>query len=55
MPGKFVKVKCEECKNEQVIFSKPAGEVKCLVCGTVLAENTGGKGKISAKVIKGVE
>jgi small subunit ribosomal protein S27e len=49
MAGEFLKVKCEKCKNEQVIFSKPAGEVKCLVCGEVLAENTGGKGDIKAK------
>lgn len=55
MPGEFVKVKCGECKNEQVIFSKPAGDVKCLVCGAVLATHTGGKAHISANVIKRVE
>ena len=55
MPGEFVKVKCNGCKNEQVIFSKPAGEVKCLVCGEVLANNTGGKAEVSAKVIRPVE
>ncbi len=54
MAGGFVKVKCTECKNEQVIFSKPAGEVKCLVCGAVLATQTGGKGQISGKVISSV-
>jgi small subunit ribosomal protein S27e len=48
MVGEFVKVKCE-CKNEQVIFSKPAGKVKCLVCGAVLADNTGGKGLVGIK------
>ena len=54
MTGEFVKVKCE-CKNEQVIFSKPAGQVKCLVCGAVLAENTGGKGAIGQKKMGTVE
>jgi len=51
MPGEFLKVKCEECKNEQVIFEKSASEIKCLVCGAVLAKPTGGMAQISAKVI----
>ncbi len=55
MTGEFVKVKCEGCKNEQVIFSKAAGEVKCLVCGEVLARNSGGKAEIIGKIIKTVE
>ena len=51
MPGKFIKVKCEKCKNEQVIFEKPASQVRCLVCGEVLAEPRGGKAEIKAKVL----
>ena len=51
MPGRFVRVKCEECKNEQVIFEKPASQVKCLVCGAVLADPTGGKAIIKAKLL----
>ncbi|MFH1445211.1 MAG: 30S ribosomal protein S27e [Nanoarchaeota archaeon] len=49
MTSKFLEVKCEKCKNKQMIFSKPAGIVKCLVCGAVLAEPTGGKANIKAK------
>ncbi len=45
MVGSFLRVKCKKCNNEQNVFSKPAGPVKCLVCGAVLLENTGGKGK----------
>lgn len=52
MTSKFLKVKCGKCKNEQVIFEKPAEDVKCLVCGEVLAESTGGKAKINAKVLE---
>jgi small subunit ribosomal protein S27e len=48
----FIKVKCEKCKNEQVIFSKPASDVKCLVCGTVLAESTGGKADVKTKILE---
>ena len=44
-----MKVKCGNCKNEQVIFERPAGNIKCLVCGDVLAKSTGGKAKISEK------
>ena len=53
--SKFLNVKCQDCGNEQVIFSKPAGVVKCLVCGEVLAENTGGSGTVNAKQIATVE
>ncbi|MBI4020565.1 MAG: 30S ribosomal protein S27e [Candidatus Aenigmarchaeota archaeon] len=51
MAGQFVKVKCEKCKNEQVIFEKTASVIHCLVCSEVLAEPTGGKAKIKAKVL----
>ena len=54
MVSKFLKVKCKKCKNEQVIFEKSAGVVKCLVCGEVLAEPTGGKAKIKSENISEV-
>jgi small subunit ribosomal protein S27e len=44
----FVKAKCAKCKNEQIIFGRPATEVKCLVCGEVLARPGGGKGIMAA-------
>ena len=47
----FLKVKCEKCKNEQVIFENAASNVRCLVCGEVLAEPTGGKARIKGKVL----
>ena len=48
----FLKVKCNKCKNEQIIFNKPSTEVKCLVCNEKLGEITGGKIKINAKIEK---
>jgi len=51
MPGKFIRVKCGKCKNEQVIFEKPVSEVLCLKCGDVLAEPTGGKAEFKAKIV----
>ncbi|MBI4895354.1 MAG: 30S ribosomal protein S27e [Candidatus Aenigmarchaeota archaeon] len=49
---KFVQVKCEKCKNEQAIFTRASSIVKCLVCEEVLAEPTGGKALIKAKVLE---
>lgn len=50
--AQFLKMKCEKCHNEQVIFSKATVTVKCLVCGEVLAEPTGGFAKLKSKPIE---
>ena len=52
MKGKFIKVKCPKCKNEQIIFGNATSEVKCLICETILTEPSGGKSKIKAKVVE---
>jgi small subunit ribosomal protein S27e len=51
----FYKVKCPDCENEQLVFAKASNVVKCLVCGHVLAEPTGGKAKIKADVLAVLE
>ncbi|MBI4018534.1 MAG: 30S ribosomal protein S27e [Candidatus Aenigmarchaeota archaeon] len=43
----FMRVKCKKCKNEQVVFSKPAVQVRCLVCGAVFLEPRGGRANLS--------
>ena len=53
--SKFVKVRCPKCKNEQIIFGKAGSEVKCLVCGRVLSEPLGGKGKVKARILEVLE
>ncbi|MFH1399508.1 MAG: 30S ribosomal protein S27e [Candidatus Woesearchaeota archaeon] len=50
--SRFIKVRCPKCKNEQVIFGKSASEIKCLVCGVVLAESRGGKSKIKSRILE---
>jgi small subunit ribosomal protein S27e len=45
----FLKVKCNKCKNEQIIFNKPSTPVKCLVCGEEFGRLTGGKAKLNSK------
>ena len=49
---KFMKVRCEKCKNEQNVFSAVTTKVDCLVCGENLAESTGGKTKFKGKIIE---
>jgi|TARA_B100001971_G_scaffold132295_1_gene122121 small subunit ribosomal protein S27e len=53
--SKFIKVRCPKCKNEQIIFGKTSSEIKCLVCSKVLAEPTGGKSKVKARILEVLE
>lgn len=53
--SKFIKIRCPKCKNEQIVFGKSASVVNCLVCEKVLAEPTGGKTRIKARVLEVLE
>ncbi len=55
MAGSFHKVKCPDCENEQIVFSKAATVVNCAVCGTTLARPTGGKSAFEGEVVETVE
>ncbi len=48
----FIKVKCPDCGNEQITFSKATTRVKCNVCGATLVEPSGGKAIIKGGVIE---
>lgn len=48
----YIKVKCHECGNEQVIYGKAATEVKCLKCSAVIAIPTGGKASVKAEILE---
>ncbi len=50
--SKFLKVKCNDCENEQVIFDHVSTNVKCNVCGRTLATPGGGKAEIKSQVIE---
>ena len=54
MAGSFLRVRCPDCENEQVVFQKAATAVACAVCGTELAAPTGGKAIIHGEVIEPV-
>jgi len=53
--GKFLKVKCEDCGGEQIVFDRAATTVVCLVCGATLARPTGGIVDIEGEVLGAVE
>ena len=53
--SKYVKIRCPKCKNEEIMFGKASSDVKCLVCGKDLAESTGGKSKIKARILEVLE
>ncbi|MHC1599127.1 MAG: 30S ribosomal protein S27e [Candidatus Methanofastidiosia archaeon] len=53
--SKFVKVKCEDCGNEQNVFNKPSTNVRCIVCGKTLVECKGGLGEFKSKIIAELE
>ena len=50
--NKFIKVRCQGCKNEQNIFEGATTKVKCLVCDAPLAEPKGGKAEIKARILE---
>jgi len=50
--SKFVKIRCPKCKNEQIMFGKASSIVICLVCGKGLADPTGGKSRVKARILE---
>lgn len=53
--SRFLRVKCSECGNEQIVFSHATNIVRCNVCGAVVAEPTGGKALIRGEIVTALE
>ena len=53
--SKFIKIRCPKCKNEQIMFGKASSQVDCLVCQKQLAEPTGGKARVKARILEVLE
>jgi small subunit ribosomal protein S27e len=49
--SRFIRIKCDDCGNEQIIYDRATTKVKCLVCDRILAEPKGGKAAIKTKII----
>ena len=53
--SKFIKVRCKDCENEQVLFNKTSNVVSCHICGSKLAEPKGGKADIKGEILEVIE
>lgn len=53
--SKFIKVRCASCKNEQIVFGNASTKVECLVCNKDMVVPSGGKSKITARVLEVLE
>ena len=50
--SRFLRVKCLNCGNQQIIFGCSATDVECLVCGKTILQSTGGKARILTKILE---
>ena len=53
--SRFLRVKCLNCGNEQLLCSNAVNKVTCNVCGEILAEPAGGKAKIKGEILTAFE
>jgi len=52
MPRSFLSVECQECGNQQNVYSHAATKVECMVCGEAVLEPRGGRAEIKADVLE---
>lgn len=50
--SEFLRVKCLECGNEQMVFGYAVNKVDCNVCGAELVIPSGGRATIKGETIK---
>ena len=56
MSGEFIKVSCNDCGSESIIFSRATTVIPCSVCGAILTSPSGGKAKLTGcKLIEAME
>ena len=48
--SKFQKVNCNECNEENIVYSHASSEVTCKSCGNVIAEPTGSVASLHGKI-----
>lgn len=48
----FIKIKCKDCENVQVTYSKGSSTVLCNICGATLVHPTGGTISTNAEVLE---
>ncbi len=52
---KFLRVRCTDCSNEQLVYSHASTPVRCQVCSKTLAVPRGGKAEVKATILGTVE
>ncbi|MEF8879577.1 MAG: 30S ribosomal protein S27e [Candidatus Thermoplasmatota archaeon] len=53
--SRFIKVRCKDCENEQVLFNKASSVVSCHICGSKLAIPHGGTAELKAEILEVLE
>ncbi len=53
--GTFARVDCDDCGHQQVLFVRSATPITCEVCGSGLAEPTGGVAKLTGTFVEYVD
>ena len=51
----FQKVSCNECGEQQIVYSHASTSIACNSCGNAITESTGSKSKINGKILGSVE
>lgn len=49
--NKFIRIKCKDCGNEQVTYTKISSVVVCNICNATLARPTGGTLELAAEIV----
>jgi len=47
----FLRVRCPDCGNEQIVFSHATIIVHCNICGATLTEPSSGKAIIKGEIV----
>lgn len=50
--SKFLSVQCAACKAKQTIFGNATEKIACAGCGDVLAKPSGGRTKVTGKIVE---
>ncbi|HEC89962.1 MAG TPA: 30S ribosomal protein S27e [Thermoplasmatales archaeon] len=53
--SRFIRVRCKDCENEQIVFDRASTIVSCHICGSKLAIPRGGKAEIRGEILEVVE
>lgn len=52
--NRFIKIKCPDCSNEQITYSKISSPVTCNICGNTIARPTGGTLETTSEIAEDV-